>query len=165
MHGHEKIRPQGLADYLEIMSKSVFQTGISWNVVESKWPGIKDAFHGFDPAKISRLTLRDVDKLVTDTRVIRNRRKIEAIIENAQKMLAIDKEHGSFRKYLRSFASYEDLAKDLKKQFRFMGDTGIYSFLWVVGEKVPPWEEWNASRPPEKRIIHSTSWKEPANAR
>jgi 3-methyladenine DNA glycosylase Tag len=46
MHGPEKIRPQRLADYLEIMSKSVFQTGISWQVVDSKWPGIRKAFRG-----------------------------------------------------------------------------------------------------------------------
>jgi DNA-3-methyladenine glycosylase I len=148
MHeGVAKINPKDLSDYLEIMSKSVLQTGISWRVVEAKWPGIKEAFKGFDPLKISHYTIHDVDTLVADTRVIRNRRKIEAIIENAIKMLELEKEFGTFRKYLRSFNSYDELAKDLKKQFLFMGDWGIYAFLYVVGEKVPAWEEWNASRP------------------
>jgi DNA-3-methyladenine glycosylase I len=148
MHeGVAKINPRGLSDYLEIMSKSVLQTGISWRVVDAKWPGIKEAFKGFDPLNISRYTIHDVDVLVADARVIRNRRKLEAIVENAAKMLELEKEYGSFRKYLRSFNSYDELAKDLKKQFLFMGDWGIYAFLYVVGEKVPAWEEWNASLP------------------
>jgi 3-methyladenine DNA glycosylase Tag len=146
MHVPKKIHPHGLADYLEIMSKAVFQTGISWRVVDSKWPGIKEAFQGFDPVAISHFTQRNIDALVADTRVIRNRRKIVGIAENAQRMLELEKERGGFKKYLRSFGSYEDLVKDLKKQFNFMGDSGIYYFLWVVGEKVPPWEEWNATR-------------------
>ena len=146
MHGPEKIHPRNLADYLEIMSKAVFQTGISWRVVDFKWTGIKEAFKGFDPVAISHFTQKNIDALVADTRVIRNRRKIVGIAENAQRMLELDKEHGGFQKYLRSFGSYEDLVKNLKKQFKFMGDSGIYAFLWVVGEKVPPWEEWNAGR-------------------
>ncbi len=164
MHGPEKIHPHGLADYLEIMSKAVFQTGISWRVVDSKWPGIKDAFKGFDPVAISRFTQRNIDALVIDTRVIRNRRKIVGIAENAQRMLELDKEHGGFQKYLRSFGSYEDLVKDLKKQFKFMGDSGIYYFLWVVGEKVPPWEEWNAARTSTKPRASSTRSRKPSRA-
>jgi DNA-3-methyladenine glycosylase I len=114
--------------------------------VDSKWQGIRKAFRGFNPETVSRFTIEDIDALVTDSRIIRNRRKIEAIIENAQRMLVLENEYGGFRKYLRSFSSYEELVKDLKKQFWFMGDSGAYAFLWVVGEKVPPWEEWNTSR-------------------
>jgi 3-methyladenine DNA glycosylase Tag len=146
MHTDEpkKIKPQSLADYLEVMSKSVFQTGISWKVVEAKWPGTREAFHGFDPEIIAKLPLDDIDSLALDTRIIRNRRKIEATIENAQRLLALDKQFDGFRKYLRSFDSFEDLTKDLHKNFKFIGEMGAYHFLWVVGEKVPPWEEWSA---------------------
>ena len=144
MHEPEKMKAQSLADYLEVMSKSVFQTGISWKVVEAKWPGIKDAFRGFDPVKVSRLTMAEIDALVQDKRVIRNRRKIEATVGNANRLLELDKQYGGFKKYLRSFGSYDELAKDLRKQFKFLGDMGIYFFLWVVGEEVPPWEEWGA---------------------
>jgi DNA-3-methyladenine glycosylase I len=156
MHAPAQIHPHSLADYLEIMSKAVFQTGISWKVVDSKWPETREAFGGFDPIKIARYTDYDIDALVTDTRVIRNRRKLEAITENAQRILDLDKEYGGFQKYLRSFRSYEELASDLKKQFRFMGELGIYYFLWVVGERVPPWEEWYAGRPvarPRKLVL------------
>jgi 3-methyladenine DNA glycosylase Tag len=145
MEGPTRIQPKSLADYLEVMSKSVFQTGISWKVVEAKWPGIKDAFRGFDPVAISKLTITEIDGLVQDKRIIRNRRKIEAIIGNAKRILELDSRHGSFKKYLRSFASYEELTKDLRKQFKFLGEMGSYHFLWVVSEKVPPWEEWSST--------------------
>jgi 3-methyladenine DNA glycosylase Tag len=143
MEGLERIKVKGLADYLEQMSKPVFQTGISWRVVESKWPEIRQAFKGFDPLKVSHLSLAEINKLVADPRVIRNRRKIEAIVSNAANLIALDRQFGSFKKYLRSFSTYDELALDLHKQFKFLGQMGIYHFLWVVGEDVPPWEEWS----------------------
>lgn len=146
MKAPDRIQPAGLADYLEVMSKAVFQTGISWRVVESKWPGIKEAFRGFEPEALSRFTVAEIDSLVGDTRIIRNRRKIEAIVSNANRMLELDKAFGSFQKYLHSHGSFEELLKDLRKQFKFLGDTGSYYFLWVVGEKVPPHEEFMSSR-------------------
>jgi 3-methyladenine DNA glycosylase Tag len=145
MEAPRQIKPQSLADYLEVMSKSVFQTGISWHVVEHKWPEIKAAFRGFDPVKITRFTIQDIDALVADPRVIRNRRKIEAIAGNARRMLELDAQFGGFRRYLRSFGSFAALTADLKKQFKFLGEMGSYYFLWVVGEKVPSWEEWSKS--------------------
>jgi 3-methyladenine DNA glycosylase Tag len=158
MHSPLKIRPHRLANYLEIMSKAIFQTGISWRVVDSKWPGIKEAFKGFEPTLISKLTLEDIDALVADTRVIRNRRKIEAIVDNARRMIEIGQDDIGFKKYLRSFNSYEQLVSDLKMNFRFLGDSGAYYFLWVVGEKVPSWDEWNASRPlPRPRTLSARS--------
>jgi 3-methyladenine DNA glycosylase Tag len=141
MEGPRKIKPQSLADYLEVMSKSVFQTGISWKVVEAKWPGTEEAFRGFDPVTVSKFTMAEIDSLVQDKRIIRNRRKVEAIVGNAQRLLELDSRFGGFRKYLRSFVSFEDLTKDLRKQFKFLGEMGAYHFLWVVGEDVPPWEQ------------------------
>jgi 3-methyladenine DNA glycosylase Tag len=113
MEGPEKIQPQSLADYLEVMSKSVFQTGISWKVVESKWPGIKEALLGFDPARISKLTSAEIDRMLQDRRLIRNRRKIEAIVYNAGRLLQLDRDYNGFQKYLRSFASINERTKDL----------------------------------------------------
>lgn len=146
MEPPKRIQPKDLADYLDVMSKSVFQSGISWRVVNVKWPGIKEAFHQFDPVAISNLTLVELDKLAEDKRIIRNRRKIEAIVNNARRMLELDTIHHGFRNYLRSHASFEELVKDLRKQFKFLGDVGAYHFLWVVGEEVPSYEHWCASR-------------------
>lgn len=141
-----RIKPESLADYLEIMSKSVFQTGISWQVVEKKWPGIKDAFANFNPVAVSNFNSADMEMLADDKRIIRNHRKIAAIIGNAKRILELDKEYNGFRNYLRSHASFDELVKDLKKQFKFLGDTGSYHFLWVVGEEVPSYREWCASQ-------------------
>ena len=154
MQAPEKIQPRSLADYLEIMSKAVFYTGISWQVVDSKWPGIREAFRGFDPQAIAAFTPDDLDALTNDPRVIRNRRKLEAIVENARQMLALEERYGSpstssgqgFRNYLRSHGSFEATVKDLRKCFRFLGDMGAYYFLWVVGEEVPSYEDWCSSR-------------------
>ncbi len=154
MQAPEKIQPRSLADYLEVMSKSVFQTGMSWKVVGVKWPGIREAFRGFDPAAVVALTPDDLDALTKDTRVIRNRRKIEAIVHNAHEMLELEREHGSpstgsgqgFRSYLRSHGGFEGTVADLRKRFKFLGDTGCYHFLWVVNEDVPAYEDWCASR-------------------
>ena len=137
----ERIQPKGLADYLEVMSKAVFQTGLSWRVVENKWSGIREAFHGFDPNVVADLTEADLDRLTDDVRVIRNRRKLEAVVQNAQAMVEAEEQHGSIQAYLRSHGGYREVVRDLRKRFKFMGEMGAYYFLWVVGEDVPPHEE------------------------
>ncbi|MQF96460.1 MAG: hypothetical protein FI731_12380 [SAR202 cluster bacterium] len=145
MQGPERIAPQRLGDYLEIMSKVVFQSGMSYKIVESKWPGTKEAFHGFDAAEVAAMPPTEIDRLAEDTRVIRNRRKLESVVSNAQRMVELDAEHGSFQNYLRSHADFPSQVKDLRKQFKFLGDMGCYYYLYVVGEEVPPHEEWMAS--------------------
>ena len=146
MEGPKKVRPRGLADYLEVMTKAVFQSGISWRVIEAKWDGFREAFGGFEPATVAGFDPPDVDRLAADTRIVRNRRKIEATVENAETMLALDREHKGFTRYLRSHGGFEETVADLRKQFRFLGDTGCYYFLYVVGEEVPGHEQWAESR-------------------
>ena len=138
----EKIVPKSLNDYLEIMSKSVFQSGMSWKVVESKWPGTKEAFQNFDIQAVANFNENDIDELTKDTRVVRNYRKLSAVVSNARKMLELDKAHGSFQKYLRSHGSFDETMNAIRKDFKFMGPTGIYVFLYIVGENVIPHEEF-----------------------
>jgi DNA-3-methyladenine glycosylase I len=128
------------------MSKTAFQSGISWEVVEKKWPGTRDAFRGFDPIKVASLTTKQIDALSDDTRLIRNRRKIEGIVHNARTMIELEEQHGSFKKYLRAHGGFEPLVKDMRKRFKFLGDFGAFYFLYVVGEPVPEYEVWCASR-------------------
>lgn len=89
MHAPERIEPTGLSDYLAVMSRSVFEPGLNWQVVESKWPGIVEAFEGFDPMRVAAYTPEDVDRLLGDPGVIRNRAEIEAVVHNAGEMLAL----------------------------------------------------------------------------
>jgi 3-methyladenine DNA glycosylase Tag len=141
-----KIDPKTPGDYLEVMTKAVFQSGMSWRVIEAKWDGFREAFEGFDAEKVAGFGPDDVDRLAQDTRIVRNRRKIQATVDNADEILALDREHKGFRNYLRSHPSFEEAVADLKRHFSFLGETGSYYFLHVVGEKVPSHEEWMASR-------------------
>jgi len=146
-----QITPKKLDDYLEAMTKSAFQSGISWDVIYAKWPGFKEAFEDFDIEHVANLTPRDVDELLTDTRIIRNRAKVEATVHNAQAIIDTDAEFKGFRKYLRSFKDYELLVKNMKKRFKFLGDSGAYIFLYTVKEKVPDYHEWREAHPMKKR--------------
>ena len=142
----ERIKPSGLADYLEVITKAVFQSGMSWRVVEAKWDGFRAAFHDFDPEYVAALTPPDVDRLAEDTRIIRNRRKIEATVHNAEELVELDRQYGTFRDYLRSQGGFEETVADLRTRLKFVGDTGAYYFLYVVGEEVPPHREFMHSR-------------------
>lgn len=146
MKAPEQINPQRLGDYLGVMSKAVFQTGMSWRVVENKWPGTREVFHDFDAERVSSMSLAEIDAIAGDTRVIRNRRKIEAIVSNAARMVELDRQHGSFKSYLGSHGGFEGTVAALRKEFKFLGDMGAYYMLYVVGEEVPSHEDWMKSR-------------------
>jgi 3-methyladenine DNA glycosylase Tag len=142
----EQIEPRRLGDYLEVMSKAVFQSGMSWGVVNKKWPGTRDAFREFEPLAVASLTEVQMAELTADTRIIRNRKKVEAVVDNARRMIDLDEQHKGFRNYLRSHGGFEATVADLRKQFRFLGETGCYYFLYVVKEEVPDYDTWCASR-------------------
>jgi len=149
-----QVKPKRLGDYLEVMSQSVFQTGMSWKVVKNKWPTTREAFRDFDALAVASLTEAEIADLAQDTRVIRNRKKIEAIVDNARTMIDLDEAHGGFKKYLRSHGDFAATVKDLRKQFRFLGDSGAFIFLYVVGETVPSYDDWFKSRGREHSHDH-----------
>ena len=138
----KKISPKSLNDYLEIMVKVVFQSGMSWAVVENKMPGIKEAFKDFDVEAVADFDERDLEALGQDTRVIRNQRKLQAIVHNAGRMLELEKEHGSFKNYLQAHGDFDATMKVIRKDFKFMGPFGVFYFLYVVGENVPDHEDF-----------------------
>lgn len=146
MEPPQQITPEKLADYLEVMSKAVFEGGINWKVIENKWPGFREAFHEFDPEWVANMTPDELDALANDTRIVRNRRKIEATVHNAQKMLELDQQPGGFKGFLTASGGgdFWDVSKTMKKHFKHFGDFGCYYFLYVVGEPVPEHEEFRA---------------------
>jgi 3-methyladenine DNA glycosylase Tag len=141
MKAPDKIQPRGLADYLDVMTRAVFQSGMSWRVVEAKWDGFRHAFHEFDPEWVGGLGEEDVERLASDKAIVRNRRKIEATIQNAETLLELDRSPGGFRGWLRSHGGFEETIDALREELSFIGDIGAYYFLYVVGEQVPPHEE------------------------
>ena len=128
----EKLRdhvPDDPAFFLEHLSRSVFEAGISWRVVEAKWDGIREAFHGFDPVQVAAMPPAEIEAVENDSRVIRNKAKIRATAENAREVLAILDEYGSIRGYLGSFPDAGAAAADMRRRFKFLGDTGTWRLL------------------------------------
>ena len=138
----EQIAPQSLNDYLEVMTKAVFQSGLSWKVVTNKWPGFQAGFQGFDVAAVATMGESDIDTLASDTAIVRNRRKIAATVHNAQRLIELDDEYDGIQNYLRSHGDFYAVLKDVRKQFKYMGDTGAYYWLYVLGEDVPDYGEF-----------------------
>ena len=137
MQAPTQITPAGLSDYLDVITRAVFQSGMSWRVVEAKWAGFREAFAGFDPAVVAAYTDDDVERLAAD----------KGIIRNAQAMLALEDEPGGFVGWLRGRGDFEATVAALRGEFRFLGDMGSYYVLYVVGENVPTHEEWMATHP------------------
>ena len=115
-------------------------------MIEAKWDGIHDAFEGFDPKKVAAFGPKKVDRLMADESIVRSRPKIEAVIDNAQTLLKLDAEHGGFARYLTVHGDTAAVAKDLQRQFRFIGPSGAYMFLYMAGEPVPSHDQWPAVR-------------------
>jgi DNA-3-methyladenine glycosylase I len=87
----------------------------------------------------------DGDRRIADVRIIRDRPKVEAIVHNAAVMLDLDRQFGGFDKHLSSHGGFEATAADLRRNFRFIGESGAYFFLYAVGEPAPRHDEWMAT--------------------
>ena len=137
------ITPSGDAGYLEELTKAVFRAGFSWRVISDKWPHFCEAFNHFDVATVAHYSPADLERLQTDKGLVRNRRKLEATVENAQRMLELIDDHGSFHTYLRSMdgMAYMERVRALTSQFRHLGRTGAFIFFHGVNEPHPQWQE------------------------
>ena len=127
----EKFRDHAPGDpafFLEHLSRAVFEAGI-WGVVETKWDGIREAFHGFDPARVAAMTPAEIAATENDARVIRNKAKIRATVENAREVLAVLDSCGSVRAYFESFPDAHAASADMRRRFKFLGDTGLWRLL------------------------------------
>ena len=136
-------RPADDNGYFEQLSKSIFQAGFSWRVIRDKWPNFERAFDAFDIATVAGYGEPDIERLANDKGIVRNRRKIQATIQNARLMWDLIQEHGSFYAYLRSLdeLEYAGRREELSKRFANLGPTGVFTFLWCVDEAVPRWED------------------------
>jgi DNA-3-methyladenine glycosylase I len=133
----------------EALTLGVFEVGLSWSIVFGKRDAFRKAFRGFDVAKVAAMTGQDVDRLVEDTSIIRNRAKIQATVDNARTMLSaspsllvlarsyqITRERAprSIADLPKSTPQAEAFAKQLKSQgYRFVGPTSVYAFMQNVG--------------------------------
>lgn len=130
------------------------QAGLSWAIVLKKEPAIRAAFDGFDLEAVAAYDGRKIEALMRNEAIIRNRRKIEATIGNAREFLEVERQEGSFDRYIWGFTDgavvmhhprqVEDVpaeselsrtvSRDLKRRgFRFVGSVIIYSYLQAIG--------------------------------
>lgn len=111
------------------------QAGLSWEIILKKEKALRKAYNNFQIKKIAKYTDVDVERLLADAGIIRNRRKIAAAIENAQTILRLQKEFGSFEKWLEAHRknTKEEWVKLFKKTFRFTGGEITNEFLMSIG--------------------------------
>ncbi len=133
----------------EALTLGVFEVGLSWSIVFTKRDAFRRAFHGFDVSKVSAMKEKDVNRLVQDPSIVRNRAKIEATIANARalgssspSLAALVAAHTAHRpRSPRAVADIptstpqaKELAAQLKSQgYRFIGPTSVYAFMQNVG--------------------------------
>ena len=138
----------------EYLVLDAFQAGLSWEIILNKRENFRKALNNFNPVKIAKYTDKDFKRLLNDKGIIRNKLKIQSTITNAQKFLEIQKEFGSFDKYIWQFTNHktiinsfgkvknlpaktkeaENMSEDLKKRgFKFVGPTICYAFMQGAG--------------------------------
>jgi DNA-3-methyladenine glycosylase I len=138
----------------EFLVLESFQAGLSWRTILHKRKNFEKAFANFDPKKVARFEGRDVVRLLHDSGIIRNRAKIEAAINNAKRFLEVQKEFGTFSKYMWTFVGGKVIIRkvrsatdhiavspeailwsnDLKSRgFKFLGPTTVYAHMQAVG--------------------------------
>lgn len=140
--------------HFEFLVLESAQAGLSWITVLKKRNNYRSAYDNFDPIKVAAYSEEKVNELLKNAGIIRNRRKIEASINNAKMFLNIQREFGSFDNYIWKFVNYkplvnkwkdisevpatsnlsDEISNDLKKRgFKFLGSTIIYSYLQATG--------------------------------
>jgi DNA-3-methyladenine glycosylase I len=151
-HYHDEVWGTRMYDesaMFEALTLGVFEAGLSWSIVFGKRDAFRKAFHDFDVAKVAAMTDRDVDRLLQNPSIIRNRAKIQATVDNARAMMSaspslptLAKSYEGTRKAApqsiadlpSSTPQAQALAKQLKAQgYRFVGPTSVYAFMQNVG--------------------------------
>ena len=157
LHYHDEEWGAPLHDdraFFELLTLEGAQAGLSWTTILNKRKNYRRSFHDFDFEKVARYSQQDVDRLIADAGIIRNRLKIESAIGNANAFIRVREEFGTFDQYIWAFVggapkknAFTDLkqlptttpesdamSQDLKKHaFRFVGSTICYAFMQSAG--------------------------------
>lgn len=136
------------------------QAGLSWTTILKKQEGFRKAYHNFNLKKVASYKDKDVKRLLNDAGIIRNRLKVNAAIENAKTILTIQKEFGSFKKWLANHhpKTKDEWTKLFKKTFRFTGGEIVNEFLMSAGYLPGAHDE---SCPVHKKVLKAKpKWNE-----
>ena len=140
--------------FFEFLVLEGAQAGLSWSTILDKRDGYREAFAGFDPARVARFDAKRIAKLIANPAIVRNRLKVESCVSNARAFLELQRECGSFDRYVWAFVGgrpirnrwrslrevpartelSDALSRDLKRRgFRFVGSTIMYAFMQATG--------------------------------
>ena len=132
-------RPPSDSAYFENLSRCVFQSGLNWLTIASKWPDFREAFEGFEITRVAGYGSVDIARLMGNERIIRNRNKILATIHNAREFERIVKESGSVPAWLDSLDksnNYNFIIRKIASRFKHVGATSVPLWLYSVGEDI-----------------------------
>lgn len=121
--------------WLARMAQGIFSAGLNWKVVENKWPGIEEAFHHFDTARVAHMSEDWFDELIADTRIVRSPPKVRAIQQNAVMIREIAEKHGSFGRFVGDWPTedFAGLLQWLQKEGSRLGGSGGAYMLRMMG--------------------------------
>jgi len=137
-------RPLNDDAYFENMIRVIFIAGLSWKMIDKKWPNFKKAFKNFSIDKVAQFSDDYVEQLMNNPGIVRNRAKIMATINNARLFRNIKREFGSFQRFIDSLDksnNYALVVKELGKRFNRVGPSSARIFLYSVGENIEHSEE------------------------
>ena len=137
-------RPPNEDAYFENMTRVIFIAGLSWKMIDKKWPNFKKAFNNFQIDKVAEFSDDKVQQLLNNPDIVRNRAKIIATIDNAKQFQTIKKEFGSLQQFIDSLDksnNYSSIIKELGKRFSRIGPSSARIFLYSVGENIEHPEE------------------------
>jgi len=121
------------------MTRVIFQAGLTWKMIDTKWPNFREAFANFSIDRVAQFDNKVIERLLKDKGIVRNKAKIQATIENAKQFSEIKAEHGSFKAYLENLdksKNYASAMKELSKKFHRLGPSSASMFLYSVGENI-----------------------------
>jgi hypothetical protein len=134
-------------DVLAIVTRAVFQAGVSWAQIANAWEHYETAFSQFDPAAVAAFDDLAVERVLSVPGVLRMRKKVDATVANARALLTLYERFPDLAAYAASFESYAALARDVRMRFAFLGEMSVWYVLFRCGLPVPRFESWIATIP------------------
>lgn len=141
---YRNTRPPNDDAYFENLTRIIFLAGLSWKLIRKKWPDFRKAFKNFSIKQVAQFSNDDVEQLMSNPNIVRNRAKILATINNARQFQNIEKEFGSFHWFINGLDksnNYASVIKVLGERFSRVGPSSARIFLYSVGENVIHSEE------------------------
>jgi 3-methyladenine DNA glycosylase Tag len=111
-----------LDDHLEIMTRAIFQAGLSWAMIDARWEIFREAFERFAVAQVAQYGEFELERLMATPGIVHSAKKISGTFDNAKTLIAIDAEFAGIAGYLARFATYAELLADARGRFAFLGD-------------------------------------------